>query len=104
MKIKDNKCTNVIVPSVLKDNNNDIDKEPDDNVNFLVTQMNLVSIVPDPEFNGMTYSNDAEEGEFKDCNNNKSNDKNSSYLSSAYSTSNEALVRPWSVWGKFICC
>ena len=53
MKIKDNKYTNVIVPPILK--NNDIDKEYDDNENFLVTQMNIVSVVPDPEFDGITF-------------------------------------------------
>ena len=36
LKIKDNKCTNCIVPSGLKDKDDDINKEPHESENSLV--------------------------------------------------------------------
>ena len=72
---------------VLNDNSNDIDKEHDDDENYLVTHFNRVSVDRETEFDGICYSDEEEEEEFKDCNNNKSNDQNSSYFTSPNITS-----------------
>ena len=59
---------------VLNHNSNDIDTGHDDDGNNAVTQVSHISIANDTEYEGISYSDDGKDEEFKDCNTNKSKD------------------------------